>query len=136
MHGEEHLAGTVWIERFVADPLSANMHVRVQAVNADIGQRGPFRLHGVVARAGRYEFNAHSGNVRLILANPSGFELDASTFSGSIRTDFPVTLRATPETRNPRGRGLSNRAVRGTYGDGSAFLLVRSFSGTVVIGKK
>ena len=60
-----------------------------------------------IARGGRYEFNSHSGNVRIMLAgNVPGFELDASTFSGSIRSDFPVTLRSTAHhgRRCPRRR--------------------------------
>jgi len=34
------------------------------------------------------------------------------------------------------GRGTSNRAIRGSYGDASAILEVRSHSGSVVITKK
>jgi DUF4097 and DUF4098 domain-containing protein YvlB len=97
---------------------------------------GEIDFDGSLARGGRYEFNAHSGGVRLVLANVPGFELDASTFSGSIRTDFPVTLRSTPGDDPRRRRGLNNRAIRGTFGDASAILSIRSFSGTVVITKK
>jgi DUF4097 and DUF4098 domain-containing protein YvlB len=93
---------------------------------------GNIGFDGSLARAGRYEFNAHSGNVRLILVNPSGFELDASSFSGSIRSDFPVTLRSTNGDR----RGSRGGAIRGVFGDASAMVSVRSFSGTVVITKK
>ena len=96
---------------------------------------GDIDFDGILARGGRYEFNAHSGDVRLVLANVSGFELDASTFSGSIRSDFPVTLRSNPGD-DPRGRRMNNRAIRGSFGDGSAILAIRSFSGTVVITKK
>jgi DUF4097 and DUF4098 domain-containing protein YvlB len=98
---------------------------------------GEIDFDGSLARGGRYEFNAHSGGVRLVLANVPGFELDASTFSGSIRSDFPVTLRSSggDDPRNNR-RGLNNRAIRGTFGDASAILSIRSFSGTVVITKK
>jgi len=76
--------------------------------------------------------------VRVTLANAPGFELDASTFSGSIRSDFPVTLRSTPSqtSARERRRGGLNRAIRGTYGDASAIIAVRSFSGTVVITRK
>jgi DUF4097 and DUF4098 domain-containing protein YvlB len=100
---------------------------------------GDISYDGLVTRGGRYEFNAHSGNVRIALASPSGFEIDASTFSGSIRSDFPVTLRTTSrDEREPsRQRGtMSSRSIRGTFGDASAILSVRSFSGTVVITKK
>ena len=63
---------------------------------------GDIDFDGSLARGGRYEFNAHSGDVRLVLANVTGFELDASTFSGSIRSDFPVTLRSTARRRPAR----------------------------------
>jgi DUF4097 and DUF4098 domain-containing protein YvlB len=98
---------------------------------------GDIDFDGGLARGGRYEFNAHSGGIRLALANATGFELDASTFSGSIRSDFPVTLRSTSRDDDPRSRrGMGNRAIRGTFGDASAILAIRSFSGTVVITKK
>jgi hypothetical protein len=72
--------------------------------------------------------------VRLTLSGNTGFELDADTFSGSVRSDVPVTLRAIGQSdQNRRG---SNRAIRGSYGDASAFLSVRSHSGSVVITKK
>ena len=96
---------------------------------------GEIVFEGALARGGRYEFNAHSGDVRLILApNTAGFELDASTFSGSVRSDFPVALRSTG-TGDGR-RGTTSRAIRGTYGDASAILSLRSFSGSVVIVRK
>jgi DUF4097 and DUF4098 domain-containing protein YvlB len=96
---------------------------------------GEIAFEGSLVRGGRYEFNAHSGNVRLLLsANTPGFELDASTFNGSVRSDFPVTLRSTENTTERRG--AASRAVRGTYGDASAILALRSFSGNVVITKR
>jgi DUF4097 and DUF4098 domain-containing protein YvlB len=96
---------------------------------------GGIVFEGSLVRGGRYEFNAHSGDVRLMLtANTPGFELDASTFNGSVRSDFPVTLRSTNDTTGRRGS--ANRAIRGTYGDASAILALRSFSGSVVITKR
>jgi DUF4097 and DUF4098 domain-containing protein YvlB len=87
-----------------------------------------------LAKGGRYEFTSHSGNVRVVLSGNTGFELDADTFSGSVRSDVPVTLRSVGRTDRER-RG-STRAIRGTYGDASAVLSVRSHSGSVVITKK
>lgn len=88
-----------------------------------------------LTRGGRYEFASHSGNIRLMLTPASGFDLDATTFSGSIRSDLPVTLRPTGSDREQR-RTPSNRSIRGSYGDGGAVLAIRSFSGSVVILKK
>ncbi|MGQ0732635.1 MAG: DUF4097 family beta strand repeat-containing protein [Acidobacteriota bacterium] len=97
---------------------------------------GDIIFAGRLTRSGRYEFNSHSGGIRLTLGDTPGFDLDASTFSGSIRSDFPVTLRTTdPDARrSDRGaRGISPRAIRGTYGDAGAVLAIRTFSGSVAI---
>ncbi|HTH25219.1 MAG TPA: DUF4097 family beta strand repeat-containing protein [Vicinamibacterales bacterium] len=95
---------------------------------------GNIEYDAPLTKGGRYEFTSHSGNVRIVLSGNTGFELDADTFSGSVRSDVPVTLRAIGRTEQNR-RG-SNRAIRGSYGDSSAFLSVRSHSGSVVITKK
>lgn len=97
---------------------------------------GSIEFNAPLTKGGRYEFTSHSGDVRIVLAGNTGFELDADTFSGSVRSDMPVTLRTMgrPE-QGGKGR-LSNRAIRGSYGDASAYLTVRSHSGSVVISKK
>lgn len=95
---------------------------------------GDIEFDGGLSRGCRYEFTAHSGNVRLILAGRTGFELDASTFSGSVRSDFPITLRTSPRTEV--NRRSHNQTIRGTYGDAGAMLAARSFSGSVVITQK
>jgi DUF4097 and DUF4098 domain-containing protein YvlB len=95
---------------------------------------GNIEFEAPLAKGGRYEFTSHSGNVRITLSGNTGFELDADTFSGSVRSDVPVTLRTLDRTEQTR-RG-SNRAIRGSYGDASAFLSIRSHSGSVVITKK
>ena len=95
---------------------------------------GNIEFDAPLTKGGRYEFTSHSGNVRITMSGGTGFELDADTFSGSVRTDVPVTLRAMGRTdQNRRG---SNRAIRGSYGDASAYLTVRSHSGSVIITKK
>jgi DUF4097 and DUF4098 domain-containing protein YvlB len=98
---------------------------------------GNIEFDAPLTKGGRYEFTSHSGNVRVLLSGATGFELDADTFSGSVRSDVPVTLRAVGRNdQTPRDRRGSNRAIRGSYGDASAFLSVRSHSGSVVISKK
>jgi DUF4097 and DUF4098 domain-containing protein YvlB len=95
---------------------------------------GDIQFGAVLAKGGRYEFGAHSGNIRVILASDAGFELDASTFSGSVRSDFPVTLRS--QSTSSRDRRDTNRTIRGAYGDAGAILSIKTFSGTVVISRK
>lgn len=95
---------------------------------------GNIEFDAPLVKAGRYAFTSHSGNVRVVLSGTTGFELDADTFSGSVRSDVPVTLRTMGhESGNRKG---SNRAIRGAYGDGSAILSIRSHSGSVVITRK
>ncbi len=95
---------------------------------------GDIQFGAVLAKGGRYEFGAHSGNIKVILGSDTGFELDASTFSGSVRSDFPVTLRS--QTGSSRDRQDANRTIRGAYGDAAAILSIKTFSGTVVISRE
>lgn len=134
------IANTLKVRTLEAGSVSGD----VQLVNLQVERlsaktvSGGIEFQGALARGGRYEFNAHSGGVRLVLAaDTPGFELDASTFSGTIRSDFPVTIRSGSGDDNRRGRrDAATRAIRGTFGDSSAILSVRSFSGPVVITRK
>ena len=101
---------------------------------------GDVEYSGALVRNGRYEINTHSGTVRLTLVNPVGFELNANSFSGSIRSDFPMTIGGDTTRRdrdNSRGRRDSpSHSMRATFGDASAILTIRTFSGDVVIAKR
>jgi hypothetical protein len=101
---------------------------------------GGVEFTGTLAKSGRYDLNSHSGTVRLALAGTTGFELTGDTFSGSIRSDLPLTIGGTAE-RSPgdvgvRRRGRGARAIHGTFGDGSAVLTIRTFSGDITISKR
>ncbi|HEY3383895.1 MAG TPA: DUF4097 family beta strand repeat-containing protein [Vicinamibacterales bacterium] len=91
---------------------------------------GDVDFSGTLARNGRYEMQSHSGEIRLMLAGDPGFELNAQTFSGNVRSDLPVTLRA-GESIGGRHKGL-----RGIHGDGSAQLILHAFSGDITISRK
>jgi DUF4097 and DUF4098 domain-containing protein YvlB len=101
---------------------------------------GNVEYSGAIAKGGRYDIHSHSGNIRLTLASPSGFELNASSFSGSVRSDLPLTIGGdSPRRGRDTGRRhdvLSSHAVQATYGDGSATLILRTFSGNIVIAKR
>jgi DUF4097 and DUF4098 domain-containing protein YvlB len=93
---------------------------------------------GRIVKSGRYEFTSHSGDLRLRLQNPGGFELSANTFSGSIRSDLSLVVHSEADRRSSdrgrgRGRELDNRSMQATYGDGSALVLIRTFSGDIVL---
>jgi hypothetical protein len=87
---------------------------------------------GTLARSGRYELKSFSGEVRVLLAGNTGFEVDANSFSGEVRTDLPVTSRGNAPP-NRRGRQTT---LSGTYGDGAAVLDLTTFSGSIVISKR
>jgi len=101
------------------------------------GVSGGLEYAGMLVRNGRYEVNSHSGNVRFTLADATGFELNASSFSGSVRSDFQMTIGGdrSQDIGARRGRPR-NESVRATFGDGSASLNLRTFSGNIVITKR
>jgi DUF4097 and DUF4098 domain-containing protein YvlB len=97
---------------------------------------GNVEYMGPLARSGRYEMTAHSGNVRLEISGTTGFEVEATTFSGDVRSDFPLTLRAGGDEASERRGRRMNRSIRGSYGDASAIVTLQSFSGDIVITKR
>jgi hypothetical protein len=82
---------------------------------------------------GRYELQSHSGDVRVAISGDTGFEIEANSWSGSVRADgFPLKLTAGDEASR-RGR---RRSLEGVVGDGSAVLTITTFSGDAVISKR
>jgi len=96
---------------------------------------GSVEYSGGINKTGRYSVTTHSGSVRLALANPGGFELNADSFSGTIRSDFAVVIGGT-SARNDRRRFGPGRSVHAVFGDGGATLTIRTFSGDIVIAKR
>lgn len=92
---------------------------------------GGVSFAGALARNGRYELKSFSGEIRLVLAGDTGFEVEANSFSGDIRSDLPITTRGTEP-----GRGRRRTVLTGTFGDGSAVLDLTTFSGSIVISKR
>ena len=91
---------------------------------------GNVRFGGPVAKSGRYDLSSHSGNVTVAIGGSEGFEVEATSFSGSIRSDFTFT------TGGDSGNSRWRRSMRGVYGDGSAVLDLTTFSGNIVISKR
>jgi hypothetical protein len=80
---------------------------------------------GGVTPSGRYEFQAHSGQIRLGLSG--NFDFEGGTFSGKIDSDPALGLS------KPSGR---RHSIKGTVGSGGAFVEATTFSGSVWIGRK
>jgi DUF4097 and DUF4098 domain-containing protein YvlB len=100
---------------------------------------GNVEYAGQLLKNGRYEMKAHSGDIRLAIAGDTGFDVEANSFSGKIRSDLPIKNEAEDEQGGDVYAGgvhvrLPKRATfRGTYKDGSATLELTTFSGNIVI---
>ncbi len=143
IEGEELTAGTVSGEvvgrnvRVKAIDLEAvSGDLRLTEVESDrVSMRsisGDVEYAGRLARSGRYELQSHSGDITLTPAGTVGFDVDANTFSGDIRSDF--ALKGGNQLVEAR-RGM-NRQLRGAVGDASAILTLRSFNGDIVIVRR
>ncbi len=99
----------------------------VRSTSGDISFTGP------ISRGGRYELISHSGDILFNLSDKVGFELTASSFSGDIKSELPLTMRA---GGGDRGRPMRRQEVNGTFGDGSAAVILRSFSGDIRITRQ
>ena len=144
------ISGTMRVNGVKTRSLDANtvsgdiilQSANVERLNARLTS-GVFEYTGALARNGRYEVNNHSGDVRFTLTDNTGFELSATTFSGEIRSNVPLTLggrNGNDVIVGGRGRGRGRvgpgESVNGTAGDGSARLDLRVFSGSIVISKR
>jgi DUF4097 and DUF4098 domain-containing protein YvlB len=134
----QSVSGSVLLRKVNANRLdlgSVSGNVVIQDVQCERVEAhsvsGNVDFGGPLERNGRYELTSHSGNVRVAISGTTGFELEADSFSGTVRSDFPVT----PQGNDRSGRGR-RRAVRGVYGDGSAVLDITTFSGSIVISKR
>lgn len=132
------ISGDVVFRRVTArriDGSSVSGNIRLEEVQSDRVSAqttsGNASFSGPLARNGRYELNAFSGEVRVAISGSTGFEVEATSFSGEIRTDLPITTRGGQPDR--RGR---QKTLTGTYGDGAAVLDLTTFSGSIVISKR
>lgn len=98
----------------------------VQSMQGNLEYAGPLQ------RTGRYQFQTHNGNIRLIPSGGPGFDLEAMTYRGDLRSDF--VLKALREPLARRRLNVQKR-LRGTVGDASATLTASSFNGNIVIVK-
>lgn len=89
---------------------------------------GDVHFRGALTPGGRYEFVSHSGDVVVGVQGRTGFELTARTFSGEVRPELPLRLVSD-------GGRPGRQSVKGTFGNGSALLLIKTFSGEVVVAE-
>ena len=94
--------------------------IRAETVGGDIVYAGR------VATGGTYDFESHSGTIRLTIPRSPGAQFRLETVSGTVQTDFPI------ETAPAEG-GRKGGRVEFTIGDGRAKVTARTFSGRILI---
>jgi hypothetical protein len=97
--------------------------VRVSSTSGDI------TFEGTIDANGRYELQAHSGDIDLILPANAGAQLKVSTYSGGVESDFELMLL-------PGQHGLTNtrgKEMEFKLGGGGARIIAASFSGDINI---
>jgi len=115
--------------------VSGNIHIEDAQIERMMVKtvQGNLDYTGDLARSGRYEFNSHSGDIRLVLSSNIGFEVLANTFSGIVRSDFTFNRgRSGAEAAGVQGP----RTLRGAYGDASAMVSLRAFSGNISLARR
>jgi DUF4097 and DUF4098 domain-containing protein YvlB len=135
------VSGDITINRLKAsgfDAQTVSADVRLTDIEVDRASlrsvSGDIDYSGRLQRNGRYQFQSHSGDIRVTPSDARGFAIEGSTFSGDIRSDYPLTLQTGPGN-SLTGPGR-NRSVRGSFGDGGATLSLQSFSGDIVVVKR
>ena len=99
-------------------------YVRAKSTSGDVN------YDGAVDSTGRYELGSHSGSVYLTVPQNTGALLTVSTYSGSIDSDFPITLKP-----GDHGIGTSKRFTF-EIGKGDARISAESFNGDITIRVK
>ena len=94
---------------------------------------GSVTFDGALLADGRYELQSHSGSILLTVPDGAGFELDAESFSGDLRSDVPIVVgRGDPSRHTPVFEG-GRRAIRGIAAAGGARLKLSTVSGDMAI---
>ncbi|MBD3415079.1 MAG: DUF4097 family beta strand repeat protein [Candidatus Aminicenantes bacterium] len=87
---------------------------------------GKVEYVGDINSSGRYYMKSHSGGIYLRIPGNSAFDLKAKTFSGSIDSDFEITISGK----------ISKREIYGTANGGGADIEAKTFSGSIRILKR
>ena len=116
--------------------VSGNIHIEDAQIERMMVKtvQGNLDFSGDLARSGRYEFNSHSGDIRLVLSGNTGFEVLANTFSGMVHSDFVFNRRRSGAEGTAAVQGP--RTMRGAFGDASAMVALRAFSGNISLARR
>ncbi|OQX53543.1 MAG: hypothetical protein B5M54_06735 [Candidatus Aminicenantes bacterium 4484_214] len=100
--------------------VSQAYRVKVSTLSGDVEYSGDLNPKGI------YSLKTHSGNLAMWLPSGSRFDLEASTFSGNIQSDFEITMSGE----------ISPKKIKGQVNGGGAELALKTFSGDIKLKKK
>jgi DUF4097 and DUF4098 domain-containing protein YvlB len=112
---------------------AVSRHVQAKATTGDV------TFGGSIDHTGVYELASHSGDVKLALPHDAGAQVTASTWSGSINSDFPITLRPGEVLLQPGGKGKGTTTARHfafQIGKGGGRITIDAFSGDITISAR
>ncbi len=90
---------------------------------------GDFEFRGDFRGTGTFSANTHSGDIRVTLPENLAANLELKTFSGDMRTEFPLTLQPGESV------GRRSREMLTTINGGGARVRLGTFSGDITIQK-
>jgi Putative adhesin len=91
---------------------------------------GELTYDGTLDSSGRYEFHSQSGDIRLRIPASAGGSVRVETFSGSVDSDFPMTMQP-----GDHGTGEHPKRLEFTFGKGGSRITAETFSGDINIEK-
>ena len=147
----ETVSGNIALKRIEGDAQAASVSGRVELgdINGDINAesvsgpvfitgakaarvqaetvQGDLSYEGTIESMGNYSFTTHSGELTLAVPANASATVSLETFSGSVDSDFPVTLES----------GASRRAGESQFdfriGDGKSRIVLETFNGNIRI---
>ena len=114
----ETVSGEMTIDRATLSSL------RTESVSGEVA------YDGSLDPSGRYEFHSQSGDIRLRLPASAGGSVRVETFSGSVDSDFPMTMQP-----GDHGAGEHPKRLEFTFGKGGTRITAETFSGDITIEK-
>ncbi len=116
--------GSVEVETVSGDVdlknISEAQTVRAKSLSGEVTYIGQLKANG------KYELKSHSGDIRMIIPAEAAFDFEAETFSGSIDSEFAITVSGK----------ISKKEIRGSVNGGGADVNLSTFSGDISLEKK
>lgn len=122
-----HVTGTIEVET-VSGEMSID-NAKVSSLRTETVS-GELTYDGSLDPSGRYEFHSQSGDIRLRIPASAGGSVRLETFSGSVESDFPMTMEP-----GEHRMGAHPKRLEFTFGKGGSRITAETFSGDITIEK-